>query len=196
MGLLERKKAIEEEMARTQKHKHTEYHLGRLKAQLARIKTEMLENAARAKAGEGGDGFEVRKSGDVRVALVGFPSVGKSSFLSAVTNTKSEAASYEFTTLTCIPGKVQHKGTTIQILDLPGIIEGAAEGKGRGRQVIATARTSDCIIIMLDAGKAEAQRSKIERELESVGLRLNQTPPNCTFKKMASCSMNCNITVG
>lgn len=189
MGLLERRKSIEDEIARTQKNKKTEYHIGRLKGQLARIKTELLENAARA-GGKTGDGFDVRKSGDVRVALVGFPSVGKSSFLSRVTHTESEVAGYEFTTLTCIPGKLMHKGTEIQILDLPGIIVGAAEGKGRGRQVIATARTADMIILMLDAGKAEAQRNKIEIELESVGIRLNQFFPNVTFKKKPSCTMN------
>ena len=188
--LLDRRKAIMEELARTQIHKHSMSHICRLKAQLARIKTELLENAAREKAGPAGDGFDVRKSGDVRVALVGFPSVGKSSFLSKVTKTESAAAAYEFTTLTCIPGKVMHNGTEIQILDLPGIIEGAAEGKGRGKQVIATARTSDCIIVMLEAAKAEAQRGKIVYELESVGLRLNERPPDMTFNRKASCSMN------
>lgn len=44
-------------------------------------------------------------------------------------------ASYEFTTLTCIPGVVRFHGAKIQLLDLPGIIEGAKDGKGRGRQV-------------------------------------------------------------
>lgn len=190
VGLLQRRKDIEDEIARTQKNKKTEYHIGRLKGQLARIKTEMLEAASRAAGARGGEGFDVRKSGDVRCALVGFPSVGKSSFLSKMTRTESAVASYEFTTLTCIPGVMEHKGTEIQILDLPGIIEGAAEGKGRGRQVIATARTADLIILMLDAAKAEAQRRKIEYELESVGLRLNQKPPNITFKKKPSCTMN------
>lgn len=52
-----------------------------------------------------------------------------------MTATESEAASYEFTTLTCIPGVIEYKGASIQLLDLPGIIEGAAQGKGRGRQV-------------------------------------------------------------
>lgn len=52
-----------------------------------------------------------------------------------MTATESEAASYEFTTLTCIPGVIDYKGASIQLLDLPGIIEGAAQGKGRGRQV-------------------------------------------------------------
>lgn len=82
-----------------------------------------------------GEGFEVQKYGDGRVALIGFPSVGKSTLLSQLTGTESEVAAYEFTTLTCIPGIIHYKGTKIQLLDLPGIIEGAAQGKGRGRQV-------------------------------------------------------------
>ena len=46
-----------------------------------------------------------------------------------------QVAAYEFTTLTCIPGVVTYRGAKIQMLDLPGIIEGAKDGKGRGRQV-------------------------------------------------------------
>ena len=46
-----------------------------------------------------------------------------------------QVAAYEFTTLTCIPGVVRYRGAKIQLLDLPGIIEGAKDGKGRGRQV-------------------------------------------------------------
>lgn len=47
----------------------------------------------------------------------------------------AQVAAYEFTTLTCIPGVVRYRGAKIQLLDLPGIIEGAKDGKGRGRQV-------------------------------------------------------------
>lgn len=56
--------------------------------------------------------------------------------LNQLTGTESAAAAYEFTTLTCIPGVIHYKGAKIQMLDLPGIIEGAAQGKGRGRQVL------------------------------------------------------------
>jgi len=103
-----------------------------------------------------------------------------------LTETESTAASYEFTTLTCIPGVIQHKGARIQLLDTPGIIEGAAHGKGRGRQVIAVAKTADLILMMLDATKGDQQKALLEAELESVGLRLNKPPPNIYFKAKPS----------
>lgn len=65
---------------------------------------------------------------------------------------------------------------------MPGIIEGAAQGKGRGRQVIAVARTSDMVLMMLDAVKGEIQKHLLEKELESVGIRLNKNKPNIYFK--------------
>ena len=52
-------------------------------------------------------------------------------------NVFTEVAAYEFTTLTTVPGVIKYKGAKIQLLDLPGIIEGAKDGKGRGKQVIA-----------------------------------------------------------
>lgn len=55
-----------------------------------------------------------------------------------------QVASYEFTTLTCIPGIIRYRGAKIQLLDLPGIIEGAKDGKGRGRQVGA-GRAADTV---------------------------------------------------
>lgn len=108
---------------------------------------------------------------------MGFPSVGKSTFLSKITKTKSVVAAYSFTTLTAIPGVLEYGGAEIQILDLPGIIEGAAEGKGRGRQVISAAKTSDLILMVLDATKKAEQRALLEAELEAVGIRLNREPP-------------------
>ena len=112
--------------------------------------------------------------------------MGKSTFLSKVTKTKSEVASYSFTTLTAIPGVLEYGGAEIQLLDLPGIIEGAAEGKGRGRQVISAAKTSDLILMVLDATKRAEQRALLEAELEAVGIRLNReapwvSPPPLTF---------------
>jgi len=180
VNITDKIKEIEAEMARTQKNKATEYHLGLLKGKLARYRAQLLEPGPGASGG--GTGFDVSKSGDARIALVGFPSVGKSTFLSKITKTKSEVAAYAFTTLTAIPGVLEYGGAEIQILDLPGIIEGAAEGKGRGRQVISAAKTSDLIVMILDATKRAEQRALLEAELEAVGIRLNREPPNIYLK--------------
>lgn len=110
--------------------------------------------------------------------MVGFPSVGKSSLLTKLTGTMSEVAAYEFTTLTCIPGTIHYRGSKIQLLDMPGIIEGAKDGKGRGKQVIGTARTCDVILIVLDAAKPMTHKKIIEGELEGFGIRLNKKVPN------------------
>ena len=59
----------------------------------------------------------------------------ESALLSQITGTGLEAAAYELTTLKCIPGTIHNNKTKIQYLDLPGIIEGAVQGKGPGRQV-------------------------------------------------------------
>ncbi|KAJ3277369.1 Developmentally-regulated GTP-binding protein 2, partial [Blyttiomyces sp. JEL0837] len=179
-------------MARTQKNKATEYHLGLLKAKLAKYRAMLLE--PQGKSGPKGPGFDVVRSGDARIALIGFPSVGKSTFLSKVTNTKSEVASYEFTTLTCVPGKIHYNGADIQLLDLPGIIEGASQGKGRGRQVIAVAKTADLILMMLDATKGPRQRELLEIELEAVGIRVNRAKPNIYFKVKKGGGISFNAT--
>lgn len=96
---------IELEMQRTQKNKATSFHLGQLKAKLAQLKREMIQQSGK-KGGGQMEGFDVQKSGDSRVGLIGFPSVGKSTLLCKLTNTESKVAAYEFTTLTCIPGNL------------------------------------------------------------------------------------------
>ncbi|KAJ2995263.1 GTP-binding protein [Globomyces sp. JEL0801] len=192
MSIVEKIKDIEAEMAKTQKNKATSYHLGTLKAKLAKLRRELLMPSAGG-GGGAGVGFDVAKTGVARVGFVGFPSVGKSTLMSKLTGTHSEVGAYEFTTLTTVPGVIQYKGAKIQMLDLPGIIEGAKDGKGRGRQVIAVARTCSLIFIVLDVLKPLGDKKIIERgnndisycktELEGFGIRLNKKPPAITFKK-------------
>lgn len=168
-------------MARTQRNKATEGHLGLLKAKLAKLRREQVD-VIMNKGGGHGEGFDVMKSGDARVGLIGFPSVGKSTILTKLTDTFSEVNEREFTTLTCIPGVVQYRGSKIQLLDLPGIIEGAKDGKGKGRQVIGVARTCNLIMIVLDAVKPLSHKRIIENELEGVGIKLNRKKPDITIK--------------
>jgi len=185
MSVLQKIADIENEMAKTQKNKATNAHLGLLKAKLAKLRASLISEGSKGSGGGGGTiaGFEVSKTGDARVGFVGFPSVGKSTLLNKMTGQESEVAAYEFTTLTCVPGIFYHKGAKIQLLDLPGIIEGAKDGKGRGKQVISTAYSCSLILIVLDVMKPMMHKQKIEYELEGFGIRLNKKPPNITFKK-------------
>jgi len=129
------------------------------------------------------------------VGLVGFPSVGKSTLLTKLTGTYSVVAEYEFTTLTTVPGIIRYKGAKIQLLDLPGIIEGARDGKGRGRQVIAVARTCNLILIVLDVLKPLLHKKIIESELEGFGIRLNKSAPDIVFsrKDKGGISLTCTV---
>jgi ribosome-interacting GTPase 1 len=170
--------SIEEEIHNTQKNKATEHHIGKLKAKIAKLKAQ--QELQRAKSVGGGKGYYVKKSGDATVALVGYPSVGKSSLLNRLTCADAEVGAYQFTTLEVIPGVMEYKGAKIQVLDMPGIIEGASRGKGRGREVIAAARTSDIILLMGDV--YNYRLDLLERELYEAGIRLDKRPPDITLK--------------
>jgi len=102
---------------------------------------------------------------------------------------------YEFTTLTTVPGIIKYKGAKIQLLDLPGIIEGAKDGKGRGRQVIAVARTCNLILIVLDVLKPLLHKKIIENELEGFGIRINKSPPDIAFCRKDKGGINLTCTV-
>ena len=76
MGVLERIADIEAEMEKTQRNKATARHLGLLKAQLAKLRRELIDPKSSGGGGKG-EGFDVAKTGDARIGFVGFPSVGK-----------------------------------------------------------------------------------------------------------------------
>ncbi|TFY83810.1 hypothetical protein EWM64_g198 [Hericium alpestre] len=182
MTTVQKIKEIEDEMAKTQKNKATSYHLGQLKAKLAKLRRELITPQGGG-GGAGGLGFDVARTGIASVGFVGFPSVGKSTLMSKLTGTHSEVSAIDFTTLTTVPGTVKVHGAPIQILDLPGIIEGANDGRGRGRQVIAVARTCNLIFIVLDVLKPLGDKKIIEGELEGFGIRLNKKPPSIVVRR-------------
>ncbi len=186
MGIHEKITEIEQQMAKTQVNKATEHHLGLLKAKLARLKKEA---EAPKKGGGSSEGFAVRKSGNATVVFIGYPSVGKSTMLNCLTDAKSKIAAYAFTTLTCIPGILEYKGAKIQLLDLPGIIAGAKEGRGRGKEVLAVARSADLVLIILDVLCA-GQRDKIITELEGIGVRVDQEVPKIFIHETGKGGLN------
>ncbi|MDH5400887.1 MAG: GTP-binding protein [Candidatus Heimdallarchaeota archaeon] len=176
-------KELEDQIKRTKINKATEKHVGLLKAKIARLKREQQDRLMGGGSG-GGDGYDVKKSGDSSVALIGLPSVGKSTLLNQLINQKiSQVGSYAFTTLEAIPGIMSYEGASIQIIDLPGIISGASKGKGQGKRVLGVARGADLLLIVLDVFSALHHFELIINELSYVGIRLNQEAPDVVIKK-------------
>ncbi len=124
------------------------------------------------------------------VGLVGFPSVGKSTFLSVVTRAKPEIADYHFTTIVPNLGVVQAKdGRNFVMADLPGLIEGAAQGKGLGHQFLRHIERCRVIVHIIDMGAFEGRDPyedylAINKELEEYQYRLLERPQVIIANKM------------
>jgi uncharacterized protein len=136
----------------------------------------------------------VKKTGDATVVLIGLPSVGKSTLLNRLTNAKSKVAAYQFTTLTVVPGVMDYRGARIQVLDLPGIIEGASSGKGLGKRVLSVARNADLILFLVDVFQPEAV-PLLKRELRSIGIRVDESPPNVVIEGTSSGGITVSVQV-
>ncbi|MDP7457777.1 MAG: GTP-binding protein [Candidatus Woesearchaeota archaeon] len=170
---------LEKEISSTKYNKATQHHIGLVKAKIAHLKEKQ---ESRSSGGKKGEGYSLKKSGDATVILLGFPSVGKSTLLNALTNAKSPVGSYDFTTLTVIPGTLHYKHAKIQILDVPGIVSGAASGRGRGKEVLAVIRNADLILILIDALQPQ-QSKKILKEVFDTKVRINQDKPDVRITK-------------
>ncbi len=189
MDIEEKIRLIEEEIRSTPYNKATQHHVGKLKAKLAKLKDEKIQRLSKKK----GRKFAIKKSGDATVVLVGYPSVGKSTLLNRVTEADSKVDSYAFTTMEVIPGMLEYKGAMIQIFDVPGLIEGASTGRGRGREVISVIRNADLILIMVDSFDKK-QFEAIKKELHETGVRINEDPPDVKIKKLGHGGIRVNST--
>ena len=116
------------------------------------------------------------------VGLVGFPNVGKSTFLSRVTNAKPKIANYHFTTLNPNLGVVDLPGADgFVIADIPGLIEGASQGIGLGHEFLRHIERTKVLIHVVDAASTEGRDpiediKAINAELESYDIGLTQKP--------------------
>lgn len=115
------------------------------------------------------------------VGLLGFPNVGKSTFLSRVTNARPKIANYHFTTLTPNLGVVDLEGGGFVIADIPGLIEGASEGVGLGHQFLRHVERTKVMIHIVDAASVEGRDPiddiyKINAELAAYNADLAKRP--------------------
>ncbi len=191
MGREARIEELEEELRKTKYNKRTQHHIGLVKAKIAKLKEEVEQK----KKGKGKqEGYVIKKSGDATVVMVGFPSVGKSTLLNKLTNAESKVAPYDFTTLEVIPGMLEYKHAKIQMFDVPGIVGGAAEGTGRGKEVLAAIRTADLLLIVLDINKLY-HLDIIKKEVYNSGIRLNKKKPDVVITKKNKGGINIGATV-
>ncbi|HEU4598282.1 MAG TPA: GTPase ObgE [Solirubrobacterales bacterium] len=112
------------------------------------------------------------------VGLVGLPNAGKSTFLNSVTNASAKVGDYPFTTLRPQLGVVRHKGTEFVLADIPGLIEGAAEGAGIGDRFLGHVERTKVLLHLVDAaGENPVEAWRVVRgELESYGAGLSGKP--------------------
>ncbi|MDD3532032.1 MAG: 50S ribosome-binding GTPase [Candidatus Shapirobacteria bacterium] len=174
-------KSLKAEISATPHHKGTEHYIGRLRAKIARLEDQLFSKRLKS-GGGGGSGYAVGKSGDATVVLVGLPSVGKSTLLNQLTDAKSKTAHYPFTTLTVIPGMMSYRGAQIQMLDVPGLISGAAVGRGRGKEVLSVVRIADLILFLVDSENID-QAEVVIKELELAGIRVGRAAPEVVVNK-------------
>ena len=146
----------------------------------AHFKSSVRQTPRVAEKGEPGDAFEadleLKLLADV--GLVGFPNAGKSTFLSVVSNARPEIADYAFTTLTPKLGVADVDGDSLLIADIPGLIEGASEGKGLGHDFLRHIERTAVLLHLIDiyADDIAAQYKTIREELTKHNPELAERP--------------------
>ena len=116
------------------------------------------------------DTLAVEKEGHFQMVLVGAPNAGKSALLKALSRRQVKVADYAFTTLKPIPARVDCGGLWIQLVEIPGLITGAAEGRGRGQALLSVAANADGLIAAHDLTADPQQLDIILTELSKTKL--------------------------
>jgi GTP-binding protein len=146
----------------------------------AHFKSSTRQTPKIAELGEQGEAYqaelELKLLADV--GLVGFPNAGKSTFLSVVSNAKPEIADYEFTTLTPNLGVADIDDGTLLIADIPGLIEGASEGKGLGDAFLRHIERTGVLLHLIDGYSDDIAKSyqAIRNELSAYSQELVTRP--------------------
>jgi GTP-binding protein len=156
----------------------------------AHFKSSVRQTPRIAELGEPGETFEAELELKLLadVGLVGFPNAGKSTFLSVVSNARPEIADYAFTTLTPNLGVADIDDGSLLIADIPGLIEGASEGKGLGDAFLRHVERTAVLLHLIDAYSnsndvAEAYRT-IRTELASYSAELTLRPEVIALTKI------------
>lgn len=116
------------------------------------------------------DSIAIRREGAAQIALVGPPNVGKSSLLQALSEIQIRTGDYPFTTLRPIPALTRIGGVLVQLVEIPGLIEGATEDRGGGRALLGVLRTVDAIVYCMRADADPAELRPVLAEVALAGI--------------------------
>jgi small GTP-binding protein len=116
------------------------------------------------------DSIAVRREGAAQIALVGPPNVGKSSILQALSEIQIKTGDYPFTTLRPVPALTRIGGILVQIVEIPGLIGGAAEDRGGGRALLGVLRSADAIVYCARAGSDPVELAIVRDEVAAAGI--------------------------
>jgi small GTP-binding protein len=116
------------------------------------------------------DSLQVRREGVAQVALVGPPNAGKSSLLQALSDIQIKTGDYAFTTLRPVPALTRIGGVLVQLVEIPGLLEGAHEDRGGGRALLGVLRNADAIVYCRAATEPPASLDVVLREVAAAGI--------------------------
>jgi small GTP-binding protein len=118
------------------------------------------------------DSFSVRREGAAQIAFVGPPNVGKSSLLKALSDIQIKTGDYAFTTTRPVAALTRIRGVLVQLVEIPGLIQGAHGGRGGARALLGVLRGADGIVLCHDAARPADELDVICRELELARIEL------------------------
>jgi len=168
----EKIKALEEFLSSVPKHKGNERLRGQVKRKISALRLEVQDR--RRHSGSSKTSL-LQREGVAQIVILGLTNSGKSSLLSSITKAKPVVADYEFTTQRPVPGMLRFMDIQFQLIEVPALTLGAAEGSGWNPQVLSFARNSDGLIIVLDMSKdPSSQFGSITSELEKAGITLER----------------------
>jgi ribosome-interacting GTPase 1 len=214
----EKLRLLREFLSLVPRHKGTARLCVNVKRQITNLEKE-IEEKKHKKAGRTSSKIFLEKEGAAQIAVLGMTKVGKSSLLAAATNAKVEISPNPYTTRQLVPGTLNYQDIQFQLVEVPALMEGSAEGKAWGLQSLATARNADGVALMVDLADrpveqlalllSEMEKARIvttkpkaqveiEKKYMGAGLRIVVTGRllDCTFKDVEELLKTYHFTDG
>lgn len=118
------------------------------------------------------DSISIRREGAAQVAFVGPPNAGKSSLLQALSQIQIKTGDYAFTTTRPIPALTRIGGVLVQLVEIPGLLEGANDDRGGGRALLGVLRNADAIVYCQAASAPPGELANVRREVAVASIEL------------------------